>query len=261
MSIFDAATEDQRRKRNQKKLPSVLQNMVLTSESVEQYECIWDGDMSGVTRTRNVYDSPSIDGSPVSRKIGSSANQVIRILTRVAFQDGKDNLPSTGNKRRGRRAVISSPGPRRQTRASTRAASSKVGKRGSVVPKQVSLKIEEGLDSDDATSNSLRAPSRCVFDGDADAEADTISMEDDVFQERRQPGQGLFLSPYLLFSCVTALLTCNICRYRCTPYYKPSVRPSNRHAGPANQHASECDVLHLQQERFKLLRWFRNEGK
>lgn len=66
MSIFDAATEDQRRKRNQKKQPSVLQNMVLTSESVEQYECVWDGDMSEITRTRNVYDSPSIDGSPVS---------------------------------------------------------------------------------------------------------------------------------------------------------------------------------------------------
>lgn len=67
MSIFDAATDEQRRKRNQKKHESVLQNMMLTSESVEQFECVWDGDMSEITRTRNVYDSPSIDGSPVSR--------------------------------------------------------------------------------------------------------------------------------------------------------------------------------------------------
>lgn len=79
MSIFDAATEEQRRKRNQKKLPSVLQNMVLTSESVEQYECIWEGDMSGITRTRNVYDSPSIDGSPVSKGIPLNKCQVVRV--------------------------------------------------------------------------------------------------------------------------------------------------------------------------------------
>jgi hypothetical protein len=79
MSIFDAATEEQRRKRNQKKLPSVLQNMVLTSESVEQYECIWEGDMSGITRTRNVYDSPSIDGSPVSEGIPLNTCRAINI--------------------------------------------------------------------------------------------------------------------------------------------------------------------------------------
>ncbi|ROW10973.1 hypothetical protein VMCG_00879 [Cytospora schulzeri] len=169
MSIFDAATEEQRRKRNQKKLPSVLQNMVLTSESVEQYECIWDGDMSGITRTRNVYDSPSIDGSP----------------------DGKGNMPSTGHKRRARRVVVTSPGARRQTRASTRATSGKVGKRGAVVSKKRALKVEEDIDSDDGTNASLRAPSRCIFDGDADE----VSIEDDVFQERRQHGQVTTTSP------------------------------------------------------------------
>lgn len=66
MNLFDAATPDQRRMRNQKKHESVLENMVIASESIEQTECIWDDQMVAITRTRNVYDSPSIDGSPVS---------------------------------------------------------------------------------------------------------------------------------------------------------------------------------------------------
>ncbi|KUI57593.1 hypothetical protein VP1G_04868 [Cytospora mali] len=169
MSIFDAATEEQRRKRNQKKQPSVLQNMVLTSESVEQYECIWDGEMSEVTRFRNVYDSPSIDGSP----------------------DDKDGIPSTGKKRRGRRAAVNSPGPRRQTRASTRAVTGKVGKRGTVGSKMRALKVDNGPGSDDDTNNPLRAHGGDHFEGDAD----DASLEDDVFQERRKARLGAAVSP------------------------------------------------------------------
>lgn len=196
MSIFDAATEEQRRKRNQKKLPSVLQNMVLTSESVEQYECIWDEDMSGVTRTRNVYDSPSIDGSPVSELLNLFLYEAIKILKTAALQDDKDNPPSTGNKRHGRRTVVTSPAPRRQTRASARVASAKVGKRRPAGPRKATLKVDEDLVSDDGSNRLLRAPSRCVFDGEVDA----ISMEDDVFQERRPPGQGKSSSSFSLFS-------------------------------------------------------------
>lgn len=66
MNIFDAATPDMQRMRNQKKHKSVLQNMMLTSESIQQDELIWDDKMVEITRTRNVYDSPSIDGSIVS---------------------------------------------------------------------------------------------------------------------------------------------------------------------------------------------------
>lgn len=66
MGLFDAATPLQKRKRNQKKHASVVRNMEMTSASIGQDEEVWDITMSEVTRTRNVYDSPSIDGSPVS---------------------------------------------------------------------------------------------------------------------------------------------------------------------------------------------------
>lgn len=54
--------------RNQKKHGSVLENMALHSQSIQQDEFVWDNDMFAITRTRNVYDSPSVDGSQVSIK-------------------------------------------------------------------------------------------------------------------------------------------------------------------------------------------------
>lgn len=66
MRIFDAATPEMKRMRNQKKHHSVLKNMVTTSESIEQTEYVWTEGMIAIERTRNVYDSPSVDGSPVS---------------------------------------------------------------------------------------------------------------------------------------------------------------------------------------------------
>lgn len=66
MGLFDAATPMQKRKRNQKKHESVVRNMEMVSASIGQDEEVWDSTMSEVTRTRNVYASPSIDGSPVS---------------------------------------------------------------------------------------------------------------------------------------------------------------------------------------------------
>jgi hypothetical protein len=65
MSLFDSATEDQKRKRNQRKDDSVVKQMEQTSADVEPTEFVWteDGDFQ---RTRDIYASPSIDGSPVS---------------------------------------------------------------------------------------------------------------------------------------------------------------------------------------------------
>lgn len=65
MDLFDAATPDQKRMRNQKKHESVLKNMSRASQAIEQTECVWDEQLQSITRTRNVYDSPSVDGSPV----------------------------------------------------------------------------------------------------------------------------------------------------------------------------------------------------
>lgn len=68
MGIFDAATSEQKRMRNQKKDSSVLQNMITTSKSVHHDKFVWDDDFAGVPRIRDIYASPSTDGSPVSLK-------------------------------------------------------------------------------------------------------------------------------------------------------------------------------------------------
>lgn len=77
MDIFDSATPDMRRMRNQKKHGSVLANMLLVSESIQQNEYIWDDKMAEITRTRNVYDSPSIDDCMVSGILNSTAQLIL----------------------------------------------------------------------------------------------------------------------------------------------------------------------------------------
>ncbi|KAG6362825.1 hypothetical protein INS49_007919 [Diaporthe citri] len=155
MGLFDAATPLQKRKRNQKKHASVVRNMEITSASIGPEEEVWDITMSEVTRTRNVYDSPSIDGSP----------------------DSKDELPSTTKKRRSRRPAVANPGPRRQTRAVTRAANTaKVGKRRSARQANKLIKVEDELDSEDDSSHRL----------DDEEGEDNVAAGDDVFQEHRQ---------------------------------------------------------------------------
>ncbi|KAJ9142110.1 hypothetical protein NKR23_g7361 [Pleurostoma richardsiae] len=64
MGRFDSATDEQKRKRNQKKDRSVLQSMVISSESVTPTEHVWDDYFNELKRTRNIYDSPSIEGTP-----------------------------------------------------------------------------------------------------------------------------------------------------------------------------------------------------
>jgi hypothetical protein len=180
MGLFDAATPIQKRKRNQKKHASVVRNMEMTSASIGQDEEVWDITMSEITRTRNVYDSPSIDGSPVSFLYLLS--EVHPTTTNeVLSQDSKDELPSTTKKRRSRRSVVGSTGPRRQTRAVTRAASnSKVGRRRSARHAKKNIKAEEDLDSED--------DSRHRFD-DLE-EGDNGVSGSDVFQDPPQVRQG-----------------------------------------------------------------------
>lgn len=65
MAVFDSATPDQRRKRNQRKHESVITNMKRSSEAIEPTECIWQG-IGNFERSRDIYATPSVDGSPVS---------------------------------------------------------------------------------------------------------------------------------------------------------------------------------------------------
>ncbi|KAI1470055.1 uncharacterized protein F4812DRAFT_470037 [Daldinia caldariorum] len=62
MGLFDAAKEEQRRKRNQRKPPAVLLQLELNSTMVTTQEDVYDGNLD-YQRSRDVYDEPSVDGS------------------------------------------------------------------------------------------------------------------------------------------------------------------------------------------------------
>jgi hypothetical protein len=64
MGLFDAASEQARRRRNQRKDESVLRLMKQTSAVIEPTEYIWTEDGT-FERTRDIYATPSIEGSPV----------------------------------------------------------------------------------------------------------------------------------------------------------------------------------------------------
>lgn len=64
MSLFDSADEIQKRMRNQRKDDSVLKQMEVTSSGIEPNEFVWAGD-GEFQRIRDIYASPSIEGSPV----------------------------------------------------------------------------------------------------------------------------------------------------------------------------------------------------
>jgi hypothetical protein len=65
MAWFDSAPEDKKRMRNQRKDASVLKHMEATSARIRPTEQVWDLD-GELQRTRDVYATPSLLGSPVS---------------------------------------------------------------------------------------------------------------------------------------------------------------------------------------------------
>ncbi|KAK4172209.1 hypothetical protein QBC36DRAFT_197522 [Triangularia setosa] len=69
MGLFDSATTPQKKKRNQRKDASVLEKMEQTSRDITSVETVYELTQEGLKRLRyrDVYDSPSIDGSPVCR--------------------------------------------------------------------------------------------------------------------------------------------------------------------------------------------------
>ncbi|KAK2038369.1 hypothetical protein LZ31DRAFT_478966 [Colletotrichum somersetense] len=66
MGIFDAATPNQKKKRNQRKDASVLQQMELSSQAITTTELVANLDME-IARTRDVYDAPSVEGTPIAK--------------------------------------------------------------------------------------------------------------------------------------------------------------------------------------------------
>jgi len=66
MGLFDSASELQKRRRNQRKDESVLKNMKETSAIIKPDECVWDED-GDLQRVRDIYATPSVEGSPVGQ--------------------------------------------------------------------------------------------------------------------------------------------------------------------------------------------------
>lgn len=66
MGMFDAATPEMKRVRNQRKHPSVIDKMMLVSESISMTEQVWNESMTKIEHERSVYDTPTDLSSPVS---------------------------------------------------------------------------------------------------------------------------------------------------------------------------------------------------
>ncbi|KAH8884435.1 hypothetical protein GQ53DRAFT_879862 [Thozetella sp. PMI_491] len=160
MGLFDSANEDQKRKRNQRKDESVLKHMEETSYSVEPTEFVWTGEGGlQLQRTRDIYDSPSVEGSP----------------DRQFEEEDKAN---TKKKARRSSATTSSAQPRqtrqtRPTRSSARIARIKQSSK--------SKDINSNPAIDDEDSEHMKPAARSHVRGDASIHGPVDSY--DVFRD------------------------------------------------------------------------------
>ncbi|KAI0596614.1 hypothetical protein F4775DRAFT_594120 [Biscogniauxia sp. FL1348] len=106
MGGFDAAREDQRRLRNQRKDPAVLRRLKVSSELVSTSEEVLDYNLD-YQRSRDVYDDPSIDGS-----VDEDEDEDESELKRRKRRNTRLNTVTSARKRRGTGAS------RQQTRIS-----------------------------------------------------------------------------------------------------------------------------------------------
>jgi len=126
MHLFDAATPEQKRKRNQRKDGSVLEQMKLTSEAVTALECIWTPE-GAFQRSRDIYATPSIDGSPVASPAPKRRNRARRRSPSKnpdAIQSANPDADDGGKpkRKRGKRPVMLQATNVRQTRSSVKKA-------------------------------------------------------------------------------------------------------------------------------------------
>lgn len=78
MDLFDSATPEMKRMRNQRKDDSVLEQMMATSNGVEPNEVVYN--LNGeIHHTRDIFGPLSVENSPVSCEIYPS-NVSTRLL-------------------------------------------------------------------------------------------------------------------------------------------------------------------------------------
>ncbi|ORY66072.1 uncharacterized protein BCR38DRAFT_408045 [Pseudomassariella vexata] len=138
-NVFDSASQDERRRRNQRKDPAVLERIKRASEAITQDELVLDLQLV-YQRSRNVYDNPSIDGSNdeddahdsrPQRTRRATANRAKRRKTIANPKDGAEEESGNGFGMTGSRnssratSVTAMVNSTRVTRASVR------GSRGS----------------------------------------------------------------------------------------------------------------------------------
>ena len=125
MDLFDSATPDQKKMRNQRKGISAIDHLKLTSQAITATETVW-GPEGEVRKERDIYATPSDDGSspstPPRKRKQRGRNGVSSDSTPLSImrcEDGQDCQPTT--KRIGRLNGIDLSSMR-QTRTSSRTA-------------------------------------------------------------------------------------------------------------------------------------------
>ncbi|KAF6841465.1 hypothetical protein CPLU01_00596 [Colletotrichum plurivorum] len=199
MNIFDAATPDQRKKRNQRKDASVVQQMELASKSITTTEFVANLAME-IERTRDVYDAPSVENSPMQAKKTRRRQKRTRALS-----EDRDETPEIVVK-----AELGSDEELLETKARTRSAKAK--KQIQARPKAYEGKISpDGLEVDsESVSEKLENFGNIGANDEAKAEVDAeyddslgddqmrsdfhnqnlfnFAEDSDVFRGREQPG-------------------------------------------------------------------------
>jgi hypothetical protein len=210
MDIFDSATPEQKRKRNQRKDVSVVKNMEEFAACVEPTECIWSEDIIELQRTRDIYATPTPVGTPVcpcspkpwilfSREQGTNSCG--------AIQEPEDDEPAPASKKkRGRRSAATTS----STQSKPRRTSARIGRRAKKgrKPSDVlhSYPLEEEAEpEDDGEGGNATPPSNF---SDQRVASPAMKSDPDAFDIFRDtpavtpPGHGQF-EEILQFSCLS----------------------------------------------------------
>lgn len=152
MDLFDSATPDQKRKRNQRKDDAAIDLLKGTSQNVTATEQVW-GPSGDIRKERDIYASPSsVEGTPPSTppprkrksRARNSASSALTPLAVLKTEDGQDGPPTKQRRASGARASAKG----RSTRASTRTtdkATDKANNEKTTGVRETSAEIEEAV--------------------------------------------------------------------------------------------------------------------
>jgi hypothetical protein len=215
MDIFDSATPEQKRKRNQRKDVSVVKNMEEFAACVEPTECIWSEDIIELQRTRDIYATPTPVGTPVCSCSPTpwsilSGEQAANPFVEMKEPEDDEPAPAPKKKRGRRSAATTSSTQPKPRRTSARISRAKKGRKPSEITHEYSPEEEADLedDGDDSTPPSNFSDERTAspaMKSDPDAF--------DIFQDSSvatPPGHGQFeeiLQFSSLSECVSPALT------------------------------------------------------